>query len=89
MRKSAWLAGILAGSILLSACGRNEKDKAEEEQTRQQQEQEQPQQEAPDVSQDPQTPEKPEEETPQELAAVSTALHDWDEGRMEGRLATN
>lgn len=88
MRKSAWLAGILAGSILLSACGRNEKDKAEEEQTRQQQEQEQPQQEAPDVSQDPQTPEKPEEETPQELAAVSTALHDWDEGRMENlRLA--
>lgn len=34
MRKRVLLAGIVAGSILLSACGRNEKDKAEEEQTR-------------------------------------------------------
>ena len=30
MRKRVWLAGILAGSVLLSACGRNEKDKAQE-----------------------------------------------------------
>ena len=30
MRKRVWLAGILAGSILLFACGRNEKDKAQE-----------------------------------------------------------
>ena len=93
MRKRVWLAGILAGSILLSACGRNEKDKAQEkkddpaqnsqEQTQQQTPEETP---APDPAQPPETAEN--KAVPQELAAVSTALHDWDEGRMENlRLA--
>lgn len=93
MRKRVWLAGILAGSILLSACGRNEKDKAQEkkddlaqnsqEQTQQQTPEETP---APDPAQPPETAEN--KAAPQELAAVSTALHDWDEGRMENlRLA--